>query len=174
MTDWQEFFRVEDEIRRCAERAGIPKARAAQLATQLACRPLPVTTAARLLVAASRSPCTDPTVVAAHKLLSTLEPDCCPSLTRVRVKSLSDNRAAECSPSGWVFIDPGSKFYRAAQSGELLGLAMLLHHERWHAINGGDEPRALEASIRFLERHHAPQDLIDDERRHLAVHTQGV
>jgi hypothetical protein len=50
-------------------------------------------------------------------------------------------------------VNPRGTFYRAAQRGDLLHLAMLLHHEFWHAVNGGDEPSARAASKAFVERH---------------------
>jgi hypothetical protein len=52
------------------------------------------------------------------------------------------------------------EFYRAAQQGDLLPLAMLLHHEFCHSRNGGDERAAMAASAAFLERHQ-PRGLVE-------------
>ena len=52
---WPQYFAAERAIEKCARASGIPKLRAAQLATDLACRPLPRARAARLLLLAART-----------------------------------------------------------------------------------------------------------------------
>jgi hypothetical protein len=92
----------------------------------------------------------DPVVTAAYRLLVQLEPDECPPLDRVHVGPAPGEGACY---QGLIVVNPRGAFYEAAQHGDCLQLAMLIHHECWHSRNGGDELSALAASAAFVERH---------------------
>ena len=111
-------------------------------------------------------PCRDPYIRAAHRLLSTLESDPPPSLSSIRVRPLTD-AYGNCH-RGQITIDPTSPMYLAASSGDLLPLAMLLHHEHHHAIHGNNETAAFASSLTFLQRHHGDPALINEVTTHLA------
>jgi hypothetical protein len=174
--DWTRYFDVVAQVQELAEAAGVPRPRARRLAEEVAARPVARRRAARLLLRCaerrgapvdlarlsrlvarhdrrvaerlSTPGADDPVVRAAHALLARLEPDACPPLADVRVGA-TPNADAACY-EGLIVVDPQSPYYR---SGDPLDVAMLLHHEYFHARNGSDERAARAASARFLERH---------------------
>ena len=89
--------------------------------------------ACHALEAVSTPAVTDPVVMRAYRLLERLEPTQCPSLDDVHVGPGPGEGACY---RGLIVVDPRREFYRAAQRGDLLRLAMLLHHEAWHSRNG--------------------------------------
>jgi hypothetical protein len=53
----------------------------------------------------------------------------------------------------YAWISRASKYYVLADRfDDVVGLAMLLHHESFHLAYGGSEPPAYRASLAFLER----------------------
>lgn len=162
--DFRKYFGLPEtpspSVRACMDRQ---IAIAAQL-PRAALQPLPPDKAAKLLLIAVRNalkPCDDPHVLAAHKFLKDNE-ELAPPLNRVKVADLTEeNCRGICDAGGKIRIDPHCDFYQAAERGDVLPLAMLLNHEAYHALIGSNERQAFAASLRFLERHHAPQHLID-------------
>jgi hypothetical protein len=51
-----------------------------------------------------------------------------------------------------IYIDSRSTFYRRVAIGDALGLAVILHHERFHVNFGRAEGPAYQASLEFLQR----------------------
>jgi hypothetical protein len=86
----------------------------------------------------------------AHRLLEQLKPAECPPLEDVHVGPAPGEGAYH---AGMIVVNPRGEFYEAAQQGDLLPLAMLLHHEFWHARHGSDERSARAASAAFMEKH---------------------
>lgn len=85
----------------------------------------------------------DPHVVAAHAILKHLEPHECPPLSAIRVADLPPDLEATCI-KGVIFIS--SRY----ASDDPMRLAMLLHHEHFHARHpAASEFEALGASMRF-------------------------
>jgi hypothetical protein len=178
---WPEFDRHAREISSLAESAGIPKARARALADELASRPLPAAQSARLLLLMARHDPTlmrrvleadsrpggdDPTIRAAHQLLTTLAPADAPDIDVIRLTACptGENWFA-CHRDGTIYVDPSNPLFTAAEDGALLGLASLLLHEEHHRRHGGDEASAYDAQLRLLEQHDAQPDLIAQVRR---------
>ena len=106
----------------------------------------------------------DPTIRAAHRLLARLEPAATPPLEAIRVVDEPNFNASQIGNS--IFINPHgvNGFYTAAQHGDLMGLAMLLHHEHHRRVFNSNEASAFTATVRVLERHEAPTYLIEDAR----------
>jgi hypothetical protein len=95
--------------------------------------------------------CHDARIVAARDLLRRLEPSGCPPIERVRVLGMAD-ADARCV-RGTIFIDPTSAYYMRARSNPL-PLAMLIHHEHYHAMHpDASELDARLASARFARVH---------------------
>jgi hypothetical protein len=164
--DWPIYFRRERAIRTLARDAGLGPRRAETLAARLASRPLPPQTSARLLRALGQRQAAQPdtTIAAAHRLLSRLEPAETPWLGHVRLQPLGTDWARGFR-NGPILIDPTSPAYRAATAGDLLPLAMLLHHEQQH-VRGADEVAALTASRAFLKTHGgSPALIVEIEER---------
>jgi hypothetical protein len=89
-------------------------------------------------------------ITAAWRLLARLEPYKCPPLDRLWIEPLDDETSGLCTSAGEIIISPSSRLYR---SGDVLAIAMLLHHEFFHAVHGPDERAAYQASAAFATRH---------------------
>lgn len=151
---WREYFTREDLIEQHALATGIPPDRAGRFARRVAVRPV----SADLLRRVGEP--SDATVRAAHDLLTLLAPAETPPLAAVRLLAIPAE--GQCV-RGVIFINPGGEYYLRATRGDLLPLAVLIHHEQYHARHGSNEPRALGATLRFVSQH-APQrtDLSED------------
>ena len=147
---WEEYFDLELRIEQVARRAGLSHDRAAKLARTLASRP--PHNGRDLLLKLGTPASEDPTIVAAHRLLSQLEPDQTPPIEMVRV--IETGAAYGKCIQGVIFISPSSPFYQSAQCGAPLHLAALLHHEEFHSRHAdADEDAVREVTERFLQQH---------------------
>src|SRR6266567_3063723 len=108
---YREYGNIERNIRQCARSAGLPTFRAAAIATRLTTHPLRHEHAARLLAQVVHRLIPAP-VLAAHRLLASVERTETPPLLSIRVAPLDDLHGA-CD-RGRITIDPTSPMYRAA------------------------------------------------------------
>ncbi|HXG69763.1 MAG TPA: hypothetical protein VNJ04_04025 [Gemmatimonadaceae bacterium] len=158
---WREYLTRAHLIERQALGVGIAHERAGLLAQRVASGPAP----RESLLRVGEAP--DATLRAAHALLWTLAPAETPQLDAIRLLNIPAE--GQCR-RGAIYINPGGSYYRAAKGGDLLPLALLLHHEQHHARHGADERWALRVTLRFLKQH-APQrwDLIEEITHRLKV-----
>lgn len=136
---------------RAAIDAGLTPRRARVLAE----RQLPVTgcESVRLLLKIGTPGADDAVVLAAHRLLSTLESDLTPRLDLIRVCTMAGGLDARCM-NHVILVNRDSHSYQRAAQGDALPLASVLLHEYVHQT-GGDEAAAYGRELMFLQQHQA-------------------
>jgi hypothetical protein len=92
----------------------------------------------------------DALILDAWRLLARLEPYECPPLADVWIEPLDVEISGYCTHGGEIIINPRAWQYRRR---DVYALALLVHHEHFHALHGPDEPRAYAASAAFATRH---------------------
>jgi hypothetical protein len=157
-TDWHTFFAREELIARQLRRSVTPD-RARLLARELAIHPLGVDRGVSLLQQIGKPGSDDLTIVKAFALLAQLEPDAAPPIDMIRLLELRDLEGS--CVKGVIFISTASAWYR---TGNIRALAMLLHHEQYHATHPHDDETAVRAASRaFCQRHGFDTGIVTSE-----------
>lgn len=159
---YAEYFAKERDIRTLVQRAGVEKSRVKTLTANLM-RRRPAGAPGLLARAYAKAhhpfPREQALVVGARLLLEKLEPAFTPSLNTIEIAHLHGPYGV-CGADDTIRLDPDSPMMKSAEQGDLLPLALVIHHENFHAQYGKDEQSAYAASLKFCSDHNAPPELV--------------